>query len=1245
MEIGTESFQGTGRFRLERCLGRGANGVVYAAKDLKAATHVALKLLTNVHGGSLYRFKQEFRSLADLRHPNLVHLFELLSEREHWFFTMEMIEGENFRDYVCRRTILDPPGTSADSTECSDSDTHSIISQRPLHPGYDEHRLRASLRQLAEGIQAVHDGGKLHRDLKPSNVLVTPLGRVVVLDFGLVAEFNRDGLVQSMDLLGTPIYMSPEQSAGLPLGAPSDWYTMGLMLYEVLVGALPFSGPLMTVLREKETWQPATTDFPRDTPDDLVALCTALLHLDPQTRLAGTAVLERLTDGASPPPARPLTRRASGPKFVGRHAHLHTLSDAFQSVRDGSPATVLVHGSSGIGKTTLVRHFLSQLEESEFAVATVEARCFERESVPYKGLDSLVDGLVHRLRVLDPVMLQAVLPREMAVLERLFPVTEEFAASAIPFRAVKIADVWELRKRGARALRELLSRLADVSPLVLFIDDVQWGDVDSAQLLREILSPPDPPVLLLVLAFRTEERETSEFIRTLMPFLQDAAADLGLRELRVGEMSGDETRELVYTLVGTDSPARGRLAQIAEESEGIPFFVEELALHDDGLARHGASITTGASGTLDDVISLRLSQLEPASRNILEVLAAAGRPIEREVLVNAVGTHADPFVLDMLRDQRLIRARRAADRDEIEVYHARMARTVLALLDPEILKERHLQLATAIRSSGSGDAETLFRHYYEAGETGEASTYAVAAAQEASKALAFNRAAELYGRALECREPAGPSAHRLRVALAHALASAGRGEQAGRAYLAAAQDVAGAENLELQQRAIGQFFRAGRFDEGLAALRDLLPALRLTWPESAHAMLRQLLLRRLQLRFVERTIRRRPAAPASSDDLLRIDACYSIATGLSVVEPVRARLFQTEGLIFALKSGDPMRMARAATLEASFGASVRVSRDRTEALFTRAEHLVRQVDSEEIHNLLWVARGIALYLYGDWKAAVDSLSQAENRLAEHSANINQELDNARVFLLASLTYLGELNEVRARLPALLNDARARGDLYAHTMFTLRECQMHLAADDVARARKLTRDTIAQWSRAGFHAPHYAELQRQVEFDLYEEQPVRARQRMVDGWRLMRKTLFLRNRIVFVETTYLTARTCVAVAAAGIDQRLMLKQAARAADKLQREETRWTGAVAMLLRAGILATEGAAEKAQACLETAERYLNEVNMPLHAATARYRRGQLLGGPLGTVLMDDAAGTMRRCGVSNPSRMAVLVVPGRF
>lgn len=1243
MEISTAGFQGTGRFHLERCLGRGANGVVYAAQDLKAATHLALKVLTNVHGGSLYRFKQEFRSLADLRHPNLVRLFELLSEGDHWFFTMEMIEGQNFRDYVCRRATIDPADAPVDSTLGSELATHSIISNRRLGPGYDENRLRSALRQLAEGIQAVHDAGKLHRDLKPSNVLVTPAGRVVVLDFGLVAEFDRDGLVQSMDVLGTPMYMSPEQSTALPLGAPSDWYTIGLMLYEILVGELPFSGPLMTVLREKETWQPSTADFPRGAPADLVALCTALLQLDPQHRLTGGAVLERLTDGASPRPVRPLTRRVAGPKFVGRHTHLSTLRDALHSVRNGSPATVLLHGSSGIGKTTLVRHFLAQLEQSEADVATVEARCFEQESVPYKGLDSLVDGLVHRLRALDPMMLQAVLPREMAVLERLFPVTQEFAASAIPFRAAKIADVWELRKRGARALRELLSRLADISPLVLFIDDVQWGDVDSAQLLRDILSPPDPPALLLLLAFRTEERDTSEFIQTLMPFFHDAASDLGLRELRVGEMSPDETRELVYALVGADSPAEERLAHIAEESEGIPFFVEELALHDSELDQRATSPTAGATGTLDDVISLRLSHLEPASRSILEVLAASGRPLERQLLLNAVGTHADPFVLDELRDQRLIRARRAADREEIEVYHARMARSVLAFLDPEILKERHRQLATAISSSGAGDPETLFRHYYEAGDAGQASIYAVSAAEEASKALAFNRAAELYGRALECRQSAGPSAHRLRVALANALASAGRGEHAGRAYLAAAEDVAGAENLELRQRAIGQFLRAGRFDEGLAALRDLQPALRLTWPETAPAMLRQLLFRRLQLRFADWTIGRR-AGTASSEDLLRIDACYSIATGLSVVEPVRARLFQTQGLIFALKSGDPMRIARAATLEATFGASVRVSRRRTEALFTRAEDLVRQVDSEEIHNLLWVARGVALFLYGDWKEAVDMLGQAENRLAEHSANSNQELDNARVFLLASLTYLGELNEVRARLPALVNDARDRGDLYAHTMLTLRESQMHLAADDVGGARKLARDAIAQWSRAGFHAPHYADLHRQVEFDLYEGQAIRARERMVEGWTRLRKTLFLRNRIVFVETTYLNARTCIALAADGIQPRPMLKQAARAADKLQAEETRWTGAVAMLLRAGILTTEGGAEKAQASLEEAERRLNEVNMPLHAAAARYRRGQLLA-EAGTALIDDAATTMRRCGVSNPSRLAALMVPGRF
>src|SRR5262249_13031458 len=144
----------------------------------------------------------------------------------------------------------------------------------------DYARLHGALVQLVDALIALHRAGKLHRDLKPSNVLVTRTGQLTLLDFGLVAgvaEGDPERLA-----VGTAVYMSPEQAADQPLGEASDWYSLGVMLYEALVGHRPFEGDSEQVMTRKQTEQPPTPrQLDGNVPAELSRLCMLLLQPQP----------------------------------------------------------------------------------------------------------------------------------------------------------------------------------------------------------------------------------------------------------------------------------------------------------------------------------------------------------------------------------------------------------------------------------------------------------------------------------------------------------------------------------------------------------------------------------------------------------------------------------------------------------------------------------------------------------------------------------------------------------------------------------------------------------------------------------------------------------------------------------------------------------------------------------------------------------------------------------------------------
>ncbi len=1273
-----EEFAGTERFAIERRLGAGGFGVVYRAYDRKRTSAVALKTLRRGESDALYRFKQEFRSLADISHPNLVALYELLSDAEQWFFTMELVEGVNFLEHVRGLPLRGPEDSGASTLRTALSMGASTPSPgvgsvaardllrlglgastdaRPAAPACEAGRLRVALRQLGEGLHALHEAGKLHRDIKPSNVLVTHEGRVVLLDFGLVSDLGPEGFLSSIHLVGTPAYMSPEQAAGRPVTEASDWYGVGVMLYEALTGARPFPGEFLDVLVEKQQAEPpAPSELVAGVPEDLDALCRGLLRKDPRERPAASEILGLLRSTA---PGRDEHLAATAPRaapFVGRESHLAELALAFERTQQGGAVAVAVRGSSGIGKTALVRRFLEEVKRREPGAVVLSGRSYEQETVPYKALDSLVDALSQHLRRLPQAEAEALLPRDLLALARLFPVLRQVEAVALARRRVAaIPNSLEQRRRGFRALRELLSRIADSAPLVLFIDDLQWGDADSAALLSELLRPPDPPPLLLVGCFRIEGDSDNPLWKTLLGLRSSASPELEVLELEVSELLPAEAEKLARALLQTERTSSVSAESIARESRGNPFFIDELARH----VREGAGLgdavdmsIAGGAVALDDVIWARASRLPEDARRLLETVAVAGQPIDRAVARRAAAlAEDDQPALAVLRVGHWIRGAGAVSEDQIEIYHDRIRQTIVGRLSQQDRETAHQRLAFALESSGVIDAESLAIHYQGGGSKERAAIYAADAAAKAAEALAFDRAARLYKLALELGTTDTAERRRLQIKLGDALANAGRGAEAAHAYLAA-QGASAAEALELKRRAAEQLLRSGHVDEGLAVLRTVLDGIGMKLPSTPRMALLSFLLRRIQLRLRGFSFRERAATEIPVDDLIRIDTCWSVAAGLAMVDLIRGRDFQKRHMLLALKAGELYRLARAMGAEAGYTASLGgwSARHRTKKLVDRSMALAHRVKHPHALAMAYLGASFGAYLEGRWEAAWDLGQKCEEILREQCTGVAWELDIVHVTSSRALFFLGRLRTLAERLPRFLEEAAERGDLFAVTNLRMRHLYfMHLISDEAEKARRGLRQAAERWSQQSFHMQHYFHLVGDAEISLYSGSGQAAWKGLSDRWQGLKRSLILRSQYFRIESQHLRARCALSAAEHGglsaSNRERLLRSSAHDARRIERERTSWGDPLAALLRAGIASLRGKRENALESLTSAEKSFDAAKMALYAAAARRCRGLLLGDEEGLALVESADSWMRGERIKNPERMTAMLAPGRW
>ncbi len=1208
-------FPGTERFTVLRRLGAGGMGVVYAAHDAARNEAVALKTLRRGRPADVSRLKREFRSLADVAHQNLVCLYELVAEQDTCFFTMELVDGLGVADYVRMRAAA--MGMSGAKGQRADAG-----------------HVRNVLRQLVAGVSALHDKGKLHRDIKPSNVLVTADGRVVILDFGVTSDTLPDADAADDRMAGTPAYLAPEQHAGADASEASDWYAVGVTLYEALTGRLPFDGSWHELgVRKRRSDPPPPASIELGIPGDLNEICVGLLCRDPGRRLSGRDALDTLADrGALPPPMPRYEPRRPKPSFIGRARQLAVLTESFAAVSGGGAAVVCVHGPSGIGKSALVQRFLEQVPGDEAVV--LRGRCYEHESVPYKALDGVMDSLSQYLGRLRRTEAATLVPSDALALSRLFPVLLRVEAVAtLPRLAPEILDPLVVRRRAFSSLRELLTRMANRRPLVLSIDDLHWADADSALLLEELLRPPEPPSLLMVVCFRTEEIASKPFLKRLL----ERAGSNGFQALPVDPMTDDEARALIASLMPVDSRVgqEGTL-EIVREAGGSPFLLDQMA----------RSVVIDESGrdrlaTFVEMLDGRVSALPPGAQRFLATLAICGRPVAPDLVYEACGLTGDerPLVA-LLRSDRLLRSSGSAQR--VEIYHDRIREKLAALVSPGDQRRMHGLMARALVARRADDPEALYSHYRGAGDHGEASTQAALAARKADASLAFDRAASFYRSALELA-PESAVRFEWMQGLAESLTNAGRPPEAAQVYLEASASAHGWQQLDLRRRAAEQFLIGGHTDQGMAVILTVLRVLHMRLAPSplvafAAMLWRRALIRRRGLAFVARD-----PARMSADSLLRIDTCWSVTTGLSMVDNIRAADFNTRHLRLALDAGDPYRLARAVALEAIFAASGDTGSPYAAECAARAASLATESGHPHAEGLSALAAGALALLAGEWKTASLECTRALAVLREQCSGATWEINNAESFCLGSLLSLGEMGEVSRRLPVLLTAARDRGNRYLETELRVRMNIVWLAADQPDEGQRHANAALQAWSRQGFHRQHYSHMLASINTELYRGDAEAAWRVVAGSWRALERTRLLHIKFLRIEACFLRARAALLNAARGRDVARFLSIAREDARGIGRFGLRWSDAIATLLRAAVAFLEGRPGDACDLMAAAVTACERADMKLYAAVARRRLGMLRGDEGGRALVREADAWMATQGIRNPARMTRLIATG--
>ncbi|MHC4160792.1 MAG: protein kinase domain-containing protein [Planctomycetota bacterium] len=713
-----------GDLEIERELGHGAYGVVYLAHDTLIGRPVALKVLRLPDAAPEHaerrRILEEARLIGKLTGPNIATLYRVhpLPGDEGWVFEMEYVGSGSLQDMLGLSRRLPP----ADATRI--------------------------VQGVLTGLQEAHGRGIVHGDVKPGNVLLTRDRTVKLVDFGLARIVGDISLSHSdsLELIGTPLYMAPEVVMGEPPSIASDLWSTGVVLYRMLSGRVPFPGQTLPALFHAiENADPPPLD--PALPPALVDLTMRCLAKPSGLRPASCAeALADLTPSAVAPPAETAPRPAPAPLLFGRDTACRSLREAARGVAEGTGKAVLLSGEAGMGKTALAHHTAAFTRRHNFV--WIDARVTELEGLVRPLLTGLRDVLARR-------------ESSSQILEsKLFGTATDLLRHLME-ESIRI----ESRQQILWGIEQLFATLAEEQPVGILIEDAHLAHAEDRDLLREIVRRLRAARVLLLLTYRSLAAEGPALAKEKENALEDLAADEGsILHFPLGPLGPDAVEAALRSRAENARIAPEVLRHVLRVAEGNPLFTIELFRHllethavekEEDLVRPGAAWTrTTLPRRLRELVLLRLRGLPEDYRALLDVAAVDGVSFDGPALAAVL----DRPLLDVLRALQEVYRRSGLVVPRAQGF--RFANAVLQEgtyeeLAPDLRRVLHQRLAEYLETQPDVLPERLGMHWERTGQAERARPHLLQAArralerQEQLRAIDFTRRAGLAPKQLD----------------------------------------------------------------------------------------------------------------------------------------------------------------------------------------------------------------------------------------------------------------------------------------------------------------------------------------------------------------------------------------------------------------------------------------------------------------------------------------------------------------